>query len=97
MENIITIIQTEFFNISQLTRERWRTPSRLLKDKVLILSFVWIFCSEMLRSQQCQGRHGGLGLALVSPAPAGVHPEPVVSHQQQEGLVQSSGVKQLLW
>ena len=69
----------------------------MLNDKVLSLSFLWIFHSKTLRCQQRQGWHGGLGLPLVSPAPAEVHPEPVVSHQQQEGLVQSSGVKQLLW
>ena len=74
-----------------------RTQSRLLRDKVLILSFLWMLSSELLRSQQRQGRHGGLGLALVSPAPGEVHPEPVVSHQQQEGSVQRPGVKQSLW
>ena len=55
-----------------------------------------MFVSKLLRRQQSQGRHGGLRLALVSPTPAEVHPEPVVSHQQQEGLVQRPGVKQLL-
>ena len=59
----------------------------MMIDKVLILSFVWMLSSKLLGSQNCQGRHGGLRLALVSPAPAEVHPEPVVSHQQQEGLV----------
>ena len=53
--------------------------------------------SELVRSQNSQGRHSRLGLALVSPAPGEVHPEPVVSHQQQEGLVQRPGVKQRLW
>ena len=52
---------------------------------------------EMFRWQHSQGWHGGLCLPLVSPAPAKVHPEPVVSHQQKEGPLQSSRVKQLLW
>ena len=53
--------------------------------------------SELLRSQNSQGRHSRLGLALVSPAPGEVHPEPVVSHQQQECSVQGPGVEQSLW
>ena len=47
--------------------------------------------AEMFRRKQCQGWHGGLYLPLVSPSEAEVHPEPVVSHQQQEGLVQGPG------
>ena len=71
-----------------------KTTNAMIKAKVLFLSFVWMLSSELLRSQNCQGRHRGLRLPLVSPAP--VKPEPVVAHQHQEGLVQGPGVKQLL-
>ena len=69
----------------------------MIDDKVLILSFVWMLSPKLLGSQNCQGWHRGLRLALVSAAPAEVHPEPVVSNQQQEGPLQSSRIKQLLW
>ena len=64
-----------------------KTTNAMIKAKVLFLSFVWMLSSELLRRQNCQGRHRCLRLPLVSPAPAEVHPEAVVSHQQQERLV----------
>ena len=47
--------------------------------------------AEVLGREQSEGRHGGLRLALAGPAEVEVHPEPVVPHQHQEGLVQRPG------